>query len=343
MAKTENQIITDIQAGKVAPVYLFTGEENYYIDLLSDYVEAHAVPEDSRPFDQTVLYGRDTDMLSVIGAAQQMPLTGPRRLVLVKEAQDIGGVPQRAKAQWEQLIPYLQHPNLATMLVFCYRHKAFDKRSKAYKAIDAAGVVFDHKRLYDRDVPPAILQMVSAAGYRISEKAALLLAACIGPDLSKIGNELGKLYITLPAGGTITEQLIETNVGISKDYNVFELQSAIGRGDVALCSRIVAHFAANPKDNPIQLVLASLYGYFVKVMIYAQCPDRSSAALAKAVGVSPYFLRDYDTAARRYPLAKLASCIDYLYDADLRSKGIRNSGSVSSGELLKELIFKITH
>lgn len=343
MAKTVNQIISDAKAGKFAPVYLFTGEENYYIDILSDYFENHIIPEENRDFDQSIVYGRDVDMLTVIGTAQQMPMMGDHRLVMVKEAQDIGGVPQRSKEQWEQLVPYLQKANPATILVFCYRHKTLDKRSKAYKAIDANGVVFEHKKLYERDVPPIILGMVSDAGFRISEKAAMLIATTIGTDLSKISNELSKLYISLKPGEVITEELIERNIGISKDYNVFELQSAIGRRDVAMCTRIVNHFAANPKDNPIQLVMASLYGYFIKVMLYIQSSDRTSAGLARAVGVSPYFLRDYEIAARNYTLGKLASCIDYLYDADLRSKGIHNSGTVTDGELLKELVFKVTH
>lgn len=343
MAKTVNQIINDVKAGKFAPVYLFTGEENYYIDTLSDYFEEHIVPSENRDFDQSIVYGRDVDMLAVISMAQQMPILSARRLVLVKEAQDLGGTPQRSKEQWEKLVPYLAKANPAAVIAFCYRHKSFDKRSKAYKALDAQGVIFDHKQLYDRDVPPAVLQMVSEKGYRISEKAAMLLATYIGADLSKISNELSKLYILLKPGGVITEEMVENNVGISKEYNVFELQSAISRRDVALCTRIVNHFAANPKDNPIQRVLAALYGYVVKVMIYIQCPDRTPAALAKAVGVSPFFLRDYETAARNYSLAKLASCIDYLYEADLRSKGLRNSGTVTDGELLKELLFKMTH
>lgn len=341
---TINQILKDIKGGKIAPVYLLTGEENYFIDTLSDYFENNIVPEENRDFDQTVCYGRDTDMLSVVGAAQQMPMMSERRLVLVKEAQDMGGVPNKVKGEYELLMPYLQHPNPGSVIVFCYRHKPFDKRTKVFKAIDAAGVVFDHKKLYDNEIPNMVLQLVSQAGFGISEKAANLLAAYIGNDLSKISNELGKLYISLKPGDVISEELIAQNIGISKDYNVFELQNAIGKRDVAMCTRIVNHFAANPKDNPIQLILPNLYSYLVKVMLYIQnAASLPSDELAKAVGVPKFFLRDYAAAAQNYKLGKLATCIGYLYDADLRSKGVKNSGTVTEGEILKEMVFKITH
>ncbi len=343
MAKTVTQIINDAKVGKFSPVYLFTGAENYYIDQLSDYFENNIVPEENRVFDQTVVYGRDVEMLQVIETARQMPMMGSHRLVLVKEAQDIGGTPQRSKSQWELLVKYLENPNPTTILVFCYRHKDFDKRSKAYKAMDAKGTVFEHKGLRDYQVKDEVLNMVSTAGFRISEKAAILIAASIGTDLAKIHNELSKLYISLKPGEVITEDLIERNIGISKEYNVFELQSAIGRRDVAMCTRIVNHFAANPKDNPLQMVLSMLYGYIIKIMIFIQAPDRTPATLAKSMGINPYFLRDYEVAAQNYSLAKLASCIAYLYEADTKSKGIHNTGTITDGEILKELIFKITH
>lgn len=343
MGKTVNQILNNVRAGKIASVYLFTGEENYFIDMLSDYFENNIVPEENRDFDQVVFYGRDTNMLSVIGAAQQMPMMSERRLVLVKEAQDLGGVPNKVKDEYELLVPYLQQPNPSSVIVFCYRHKSFDKRTKVYKSIDAAGVVFDHKRLYDSEIPSMVLQLVSQAGFGISEKAANLLAAYVGNDLSKISNELNKLYISLKPGDVIGEELIERNIGISKDFNVFELQNAIGKRDVAMCTRIVNHFAANPKDNPIQMILPSLYNYFIRVMLYIQNASLPPEDLAKVVGVNKYFLRDYSTAARNYTLGKLATCIGYLYDADLRSKGVRNSGTVTEGEILKEMVFKITH
>lgn len=335
MAVTEKQLLSDLKAGNYAPVYLLTGEENYYIDLVSNYFENHVVAEECRDFDQTVVYGRDVSMEEVIGAAKRYPMLSPVQLVLVKEAQDI------AVKEWDVLAEYLNHPQPSTLLVFCYRHKKLDKRTKAYKAIGAAGVVFEKNRLYDSELPTWIGTYVQQQGYSITQRAAVLLAECLGNDLSKISNELSKVFITLAKGAVINEVAIEQNIGISKDYNVFELQTAIGRRDVVQCNRIVNHFAANPKDNPIQLVLPTLYGYFVKVMLYHQEPDKSKAAAT--LKVNPYFLKDYQTAAANYSLGKLASCIGYLYDTDLRSKGIHNTGTVTDGELLKELVFKIIH
>lgn len=335
MAITEKQLIDDLKARKFAPVYLLTGEENYYIDLVSNFMEKNIVAEEMRDFDQTVVYGRDVTMTQVVSMAQRYPMMSPVQLVLVKEAQDI------PLKEWELLCAYLERPQATTLLVFCYRHKKLDKRSKVYKSISSKGVVYEKAKLYDSQVPDWIAGVVAKQGYSITQKGAVLIAESLGNDLGKIHNELSKVFITLPKGEVINENVIEQNIGISKDYNVFELQSAIGRRDVVQCNRIVNHFAANPKDNPIQMVLPSLYNYFIKVMLYHQEPDKSKAA--SVMKVNPYFLKDYETAARNYTLGKLASCIGYLYDADLRSKGIRNSGTVTDGELLKEAIFKIIH
>ncbi|MBP5516946.1 MAG: DNA polymerase III subunit delta [Bacteroidales bacterium] len=335
MAITEKQLISDLKEKKFAPVYLLTGEENYYIDMVSDFFEKNIIAEEFRDFDQTIVYGRDVDMHTVVSYAQRYPMMSPVQLVLVKEAQDI------AVKEWDLLAAYLEHPQPTSVLVFCYRHKKLDKRTKAYKAINSKGVVYEKDRLYDNQIPAWIANVVSQRGFSITEKGAVLIAEFIGNDLSKIYNELTKVFIMLQPGGVINEDLIERNIGISKDYNVFELQDAIGRRDVVKCNRIVNHFAANPKDNPIQMILPLLYSYFIKIMLYHQLEDKSKAA--KVMGINPYFLRGYEVAAQNYKLGKLASCIGYLYDTDLRSKGIRNTGSITDGELLKELVFKIIH
>ena len=335
MALTDKQLIAELQAGKYKPVYLLTGEENYYIDVVSDWMEENIVDASLRDFDQTVVYGRDVDMKTVIGHAKRYPMMSPVRLVLVKEAQDID------MRQWDALQAYLQQPAPQTVLVFCYRHKKMDKRTAVYKAIDKMGVVFESPKVYDNQVPRWIMATVAAAGYSISDKAAMMLMEFLGADLGKIAGELSKLYPLLPAGGAITEELVEQQIGVSKDYNVFELQGAIGRRDVVMCNRIVNYFAANPKRNPIQPVLAMLYGYFLKIMYYHQLENKSDAA--KVLGCAPVFVKDYALAANNYSLGKLASCIGYLYEADLRSKGVRNNGTVTDGEILKELVFKVIH
>lgn len=334
MAVSEKQLIEELKTVQYKPVYLLTGEENYYIDLISDYFEKNVIADDFRDFDQTVVYGRETDMVTVISLAKRYPMMSPVQLVLVKEAQDIA-------KDWELLADYLEHPQPQTILVFCYRHKKMDKRTRTYKAISSKGVVYEKERLRDYEVPEWIARIVAQQGYQITQKGAVLIAESLGNDLGKIANELSKVYISLPKGAVINEDVIETNIGISKDYNVFELQNAIGRRDVAQCMRIVNHFAANPKENPIQMILPLLYGFFIKVMLFHQEPDKKKAM--SVMKVNSYFMKDYETAARNYTLGKLASCIGYLYDADLRCKGVRSSGNVTDGELLKELVFKITH
>ena len=335
MLISDKQLIDDLKAGKYFPVYLLTGEENYYIDLTSDFFEHNVVSPDFSDFDENILYGRETDMYTVISYAKQFPMMSPVKVVLVKEAQEI------PTKEWELLADYLQNPLPQTLLVFCYRNKKLDKRSKAYKAINDKGCICERAKLYDNQVPDWIGTFVNQHGHTITQKGSILIAEYIGNNLSKIANELSKVFISLQPGDVINEDIIEQNIGISKEYNVFELQSAIGRRDVLKCNRIVNHFAANPKDNPIQMILPSLYNYFIKIMLYHQVPDKSQAA--SALKVNPFFIKDYATAASNYSLGKLASCIGYLHEADLRSKGIRNSGTVTDGELLKELIFKIIH
>lgn len=335
MVQTEKQIIADIKTGSLKPVYLLTGEENYYIDLVSDYFEKNTVPEELRDFDQTVVYGRDVNMATVIAYAKQFPMMAPHKLVLVKEAQDI------RKDEWELLPAYLEHPMAQTVLVFCYRHKKLDKRGKPYKAINDKGVVFERAKMFDSQLPEWIALYANEHGFMVTQKGTMLIAEYLGNDLAKIANEMNKVFLSLQPGGSINEEVIERNIGISKEYNVFELTNAIGRRDVVKCNRIVNHFAANPKDNPIQMMLPLLYSYFIKVMLYHQVEDK--AAAAKELGVNPFFVKDYAVAASNYSLGKLASCIGYLNDADLRSKGIRNANTVTDGELMKELVFKIIH
>ena len=337
MVLTEKQIFDSVEARKFAPVYLLTGEENYFIDLLSSLFEEKTVPQEVRDFAQTVVYGRDITVAEVVALAKQSPMMSPLQLVMVKEAQDISG----REGAWEPLTKYLDSPTSTTVLVLCYRNKKFDKRTKVYKAINAKGVVFERGKLRDNELPDWIANYVAKRGYSITQKGAVLLAEFIGNDLSKVVNELSKVFIDLPLGSVIDDSVIEQNVGISKEYNDFELQAAIGRRDAYMCNRIVNHFAANPKNNPLQRTLANLYSYVIKIMIYHQEPDKSKAA--SAMGVHPYFLKDYAVAASNYKLGKLASCIGYIYEADLRSKGVHNTGTVTDGEILKELVFKMIH
>ena len=347
MATTESQIIKNIESGKFSPVYLLTGDEDYFIDQMESKLLASVVPDENRDFDQTIVYGRDVTMAEVIALAQRMPMMSEHQLIVVREAQDIGTkVPNKKKElEWELLLKYIEIATPSTVLVFSYRtrnRKKWDSRTKVSKAIDKNGVLYVSAKIKDYSLPTWIATHAREHNYAITERSATVMAECIGNDLTKITNELEKLYTAKPQGGTISDSDVESIVGISKDFNVFELQNAIGRRDVVKCNRIINHFAANPKENPIQLILPVLYNYFVKVMIYHQEPDKSNAA--EAIGVSPYFLRDYETAARNYSLPKLASCIRYLHEADTKSKGIGNSATTTDdGELMRELIFKVIH
>lgn len=337
MAISEKQLIAELKAGNYKPVYFISGEVNYYIDMISDYFEQQFIAEEYRDFDQTVVYGHETTMLDVLSMAQRFPMMSPVQLVLVKEAQNIDA------KQWDALEKYLQNPQPQTVLVFCYRHKSFDKRTKVYKAIDKNGVYYEHGRMYDNQVPEWIANFVKERGYQITQRAATLIAQYLGTDLAKIANEVSKVFISLQQGGTIDISEVEQNIGISKNFNDFELVKAIGNKDVLLCNRIVNYYSANPKDNPLQRTLENLYSFVIKTMLYHQAPDKTPNAVAKVIGVNPFFVGDYSKAASNLSLGKLASCIGYLYETDLRSKGIRNSGSVTEGELLKELVFKMIH
>ena len=339
MAVTEKQILESISARKFAPVYLLTGDEDYYIDLITSYFEEKIISPELRDFNQMVLYGLDTDVQTVVNMAQHFPMMSDVQLIIVKEAQYLsrGG----REDDWLPLLNYLQSPMASSVLVLCFKHKKFDKRTKVYKAIDKAGVVYEKNKLKDNQVPDWVSGYVSQRGYSITQKGAMLMAEFKGNELEEIVNDLSKIFVNLPVGSVIDENVIEQNVGISKDYNIFELQNAIGRRDAYKCNKIVNYFADNPKDNPMPVVIASLYSYIIKIMIFLQEPDKNLAM--KNIGVSPYFMRDYEVAASNYKLGKLASCIGYLHDADLKSKGVNNNNTISDGDLLKELIFKIIH
>lgn len=340
MNLTEKQILDDLKAGKHLPVYLITGEENYFIDVLSDYFENNVVDESFRDFDQVVVYGHDlTNMHQVVSLAKQYPMMSPVRLVLVKEAQ---ALPIK---EWEPLVNYLAEPQPQTILVLCYRLKSydkkFDKRTRVYKAIDKIGGFVDRKRLYDSQLPEWIGSYCHQHGFPITKSASMLIADSVGNELGKITNELGKVFISLQPGDTINEEVLERQIGISKDFNNFELQKAIARKDVVRCNRIINYFAANPKEHPLAVLVTILYTFFIRVMIYHQLTDKSEAS--NALKVSDSFISDFAVAAANYPLGKLASCIGFLNETDLRSKGVKNAGTVSDGELMKELIFKILH
>ena len=337
---TAEDILKDLKNRKFKPLYLLHGEEPYYIDLVGNYVEHQLLPDAEKGFNQTVLYGKDTEIMTMLGAAKRYPMMADYQVVLVKEAQDMKwGKDDEDKKSINPLLNYLENPLPSTILVFCYKYGKFDKRKKTYKAIEKNGLIFESTSLYDNKIPGWIESFVSDKGYKISQQATYMLSEYLGNDLSKIANELEKLMLNVSAGQEITLELVQNNIGISKEYNVFELQTALGKKDVFKVNQIVNYFEANPKANPIVLVLGNLNNFFSKVLAFHYIKDRSN--IARELGVSPYFVKDYEQAARSYDYGKTMRIISYLRKYDLKSKGV--DSNAEDGALLKELMFKILH
>lgn len=342
---TAAALLNDLKSRKFKPVYLFHGEEPYYIDLFGNYIENNLLSEGERGFNQTVLYGRDTDIITVLNAAKRYPMMSEYQLVMVKEAQDLklGKDGDDDKKSSDPLLSYLEKPVPTTILVFCFKHAKFDKRKKTYKAIEKNGVVFESSTIYENKVPAWIEDFVREKAYRIQPRAASVMAEYLGNDLSKISNELEKLMLNIQKGHEITAEDVQNNIGISKEYNVFELQDALAKRDPLKANRIIDYFAANPKTNPIQMVLGALQNWFTKILKYHYIGDKTPSNLAKELGVNPYFVKDYETAGKSYNAWKVMEIISYLREYDLKTKGVDATGNTTDGELLKELVFKIIH
>jgi DNA polymerase-3 subunit delta len=334
-AKTFEQIVSDLKKKQYAPVYFLTGEEAYFIDIVSDYIQDNVLTEAERSFNQTILYGKDTDALTVINAAKRFPMMSSYQVVIVKEAQEL--------KDFEKLQHYVENPLKSTLLVIDYKYKKPDKRKKEIKSLIQHSVFLETKKLYDNEVPSWISGYLSTRGCSIEPKASAMLLEFLGSDLSKIANELDKLIISLGENEkTINPVLIERNIGISKDYNNFELQNAIGKRDVVKANRIINYFAGNQKNHPFVLTITILFAFFSRVLIYYWIKDKSKDNLAAQLGVRPFFVKDYVEAARNYNPNKVIEIISLLREYDLKSKGYKGT-MIEPGDLLKELIFKILH
>lgn len=339
---TAADIIKDLKNRKLKPVYLLHGEEPYFIDLVSDYVEHNLLSDAEKGFNQTVLYGKDTDVMTVLNAAKRYPMMSDYQVVLVKEAQEMKwGTESDDKKAINPLLSYLENPLASTILVFCYKYGKFDKRKKTYKAIEKSGLVFESTALYDSKIPGWIEAYITEKGYKMNAQASAMLSEYLGNDLSKIVNELDKLMLNVQVGQEISLKLIQDNIGISKEYNMFELQSALGRKDALKVNQIINYFEANPKNNHIVLVLGNLNNFFTKVLVYHYVKDKSQQNVAREMGVNPFFVKDYEQAARSYPYGKTIQIIHYLREYDVKSKGVESN--TDHGGLMKELMFKILH
>ena len=339
MAKQEltyEDVMKELKSGRFKPVYYFMGEESYYIDLLSDYIAHHILTETEQEFNLTVLYGADVDMASVITAAKRYPMMAEHQVIIVKEAQALRGL--------DELSYYLQRPLLSTILVFCHKHGTLDRRKKVAAEIEKIGTLFESKKIKESQLPSFITNYLKRKGAEVEPKAASMLSDFVGTDLSRLTGELDKLILTLASGATrITPEQVERHIGISKDFNNFELRSALVEKDILKANRIIHYFEENPKSNPIQMTLSLLFSFFSNLMLAYYAPEKSENGIAGFLGLrSPWQAREYMSAMRRYSGVKTMQIIGEIRYTDARSKGVGNS-SLSDGDLLRELIFKILH
>lgn len=337
------EIIKDLKARKFKPLYLLQGEEPYYIDQVVDYIENNVLSDGERGFNQTVLYGKDTDMATILNAAKRYPMMSDYQVIIVKEAQDLKWAKETegSSKEAEFALNYFEKPLPSTILVLAYKYANFDKRKKIYKSISKNGVIFQSDLVRDYKLMPWIEEHIKDKGYKIAPQAAALMAEYLGTDLSKIANEVEKLCLNITKETTITTEHIQKNIGISKEYNVFELQKALATRNVLKCNQIINYFADNPKANPMVMVMANLNGYFTKILKYHYLSNKNDAA--KELGVSPYFIKDYEIAARTFNDAKTFDIIGLLREYDLKSKGLDSTGNTTDGELMKEMLFKMIH
>jgi len=329
---TVQSIINDVKSGKISPIYFLMGDEPYFIDQISTFFESNIIPESSRGFDQTIIYGKDTSIEILVSMAKRFPMVSDFQLIIIKEAQNLSRT-------IEQLTSYSKNPQVTTILVFCYKYKLLDKRKALYKLLLKDFVVFDSKCIYESKIPTWISNQLSGKGFEITPKASYLLCEYLGNDLTKIMNELEKLKLILDHGTVITDELIEMNIGISKDFNNFELLSAISNNNLKKAHQIVYYFSRNPSKHSIILTISVLYSFFVKVMKLHTFSSQNPKTIAKKIGVNPYFLKDYNTAKNNFSMRQISRIFEILRDIDLKSKGI-GSNSVSK-DLYSELLIKI--
>jgi len=328
-----NSILKTLKDKEYKPVYFLMGEEAYYIDEISNYIINNVLNEDEKTFNQTILYGKDTVVETIDISSRRFPMMSNHQVVVVKEAQYLKKI--------EDLIHYIKAPLDSTILVICYKYKSLDKRTKFYKLLAEKAIVFESNKIFDNKIPEWISEYLNNSGFTIDPGAGQILKDYLGNDLSKISNELDKLILSINEGEKkIYPSHIEENIGISKDYNSFELSKALAQKNSLKAYRIVKYFGKNQKENHINKVIPSLYYFFSKLLSYYFINDKSQNNVAAVLQINPFFVRDYQEAARNFPYEKVVSIISYLREYDTRSKGFEDSGT-DAGELLREMIYKI--
>lgn len=331
-----DQIIRDLQNKIYSPVYLLSGEESYFIDSLCSYIEDNVLDEMEREFNQTVVYGLDTNVSSLLNLVRSYPMSANYQVVIVKEAQNMKGLNEMEK--------YFENPSESTILVLAYKHKDYDKRTVVYKNINKNGITYHGKKLWENKIPQWIQNNIEKKSFKIKPAECTLLADYMGNDLSKINNELKKLTINLKKGDVITPEVIEENIGISKDYNVFALTDALAEKDILKANKIVQYFIGDEKNHSIHGLIPLLHSFFYKSLVLFQIPNKNdSKGIASRLGIYPSLVYRYQQCVRNYPPMKMFAIIGYIKDADTRAKGVGATGNLTSAEILKELVFKILH
>ncbi|MDP3915972.1 MAG: DNA polymerase III subunit delta [Bacteroidota bacterium] len=348
---TFEEIISNLKKKIYHPIYFLMGEETYFIDKISDYISDNVLTDAEKGFNQTILYGKDTEPHTIFANARRFPMMANYQVIIVREAQNIKDLfkkeneTEKEKGKEKAKLPfesYLENPLKSTILVFCYKYKTIDKRTSVAKLIDKTCVLFEAKKIYDNQLPTWIGSYLKNQNYTIAPQASAMIAEYLGADLSKVANELDKLIISLPVGSQITPDQVEKNIGISKEFNVFELQKALGERNLLKANRIINYFGANPSGNPFPVVMSSLFSYFSKLLNYHFLEDKSQNNAASVLGVNPFFVKDYVVAAKNYNIKKLVEIISILREYDMKSKGWGNV-SASPADLQREMIYRILH
>nr|WP_315001410.1 DNA polymerase III subunit delta [uncultured Capnocytophaga sp.] len=329
-------IVGNIKKGIIAPIYFLMGEEPYFIDIVSDYIEEHVLQEDQKGFDQIVLYGQDVTVPTIIDYARRFPMMSDRQVIIVKEAQNL-------RATIDQLVPYVENPTPTTVLVFCYKYEKLDARKKLLKTLQKNKdcVLLESKKLYEPQVAAWLPDVLKKKHLSIQPKAIQMLVDFLGTDLSRIQNEVNKLALIVPENTEVTPEIIEKNIGISKEFNNFELKSAIAANDAYKVARILKHFADNPKDNPLGGTITVLYNYFQKLLLFHGLTDQSEKNVAAVLKESPYFIKEFYSGAQHYPMKRVSAIIATLRQIDLKSKGVGATNNLTEADLRKELIIML--
>jgi DNA polymerase III subunit delta len=326
-----SNIIKEIKAGQIKPVYFLMGDEPYYIDKIAEFIENNVLPEESRGFDQTILYGKDVTINDVIGAAKRFPMLADRQVIIVREAQELS-------RNINELASYIENPQPTTTLVFCYKRDKLDGKLKVSKALTKANYIFNSKKKYENEVLKWMTGVLKSKKLTIDPKAAALFIEFLGTDLSRISNEFDKLAIILKPGDEITVDIIEKNIGFSKDYNNFELINAISELNIQKAYRIINHFSKDPSSNPVLLTVSALYTHFKRILMYHALDNKTTAAAV--LKINPYFIKEIERASKFFPMKNCAKIISHLHQLDVKSKGV-DAGNISHNDLLKEVLIYI--